>query len=168
MEQDFNTLTILAEVTIAFVAFSAIVASLRINLGQKLSAFQRLLVHFFTESGMLIVTAALLPLVLAGFYETETKISQITILYIIASSIAYFIYYIRRRIKIKAPTPLPSLMVMIGYGLWLVVLILTLLETFWLPSLGIIAAYCLWGLISSAVIFSSFLATFVGTDAMRE
>lgn len=168
MEQDFNTLTILAEVTIAFVAFSAIVASLRINLGQKLSAFQRLLVHFFTESGMLIVTAALLPLVLAGFYETETKISQITILYIIASSIAYLIYYIRRRIKIKAPTPLPSLMVMIGYGIWLVVLTLTLLETFWLPSLGIIAAYCLWGLISSAVIFSSFLATFVGTDAMRK
>jgi len=161
MEQDLNTLTILAEVIIAFVAFSAIVASLRINLGQKLSAFQRLLVHFFTEVGMLNVSIALLPLVLSSFYEGETKIAQITIMYIIGSSVAYLVYYIRRRMKIKAPTPITSLLVMIGYGIWLPVMALTLTESIWAPSLGIISAFCLWSLISSAVIFTSFLATFV-------
>ena len=35
MEQNFSTLTILAEVTNAFVAFSAIVASLRVTLGDN-------------------------------------------------------------------------------------------------------------------------------------
>ena len=67
MEQNFSTLTILAEVTTAFVAFSAIVASLRVTLGEKLTEFQKLLIHFFTESGMLAVSIALLPLVLWGF-----------------------------------------------------------------------------------------------------
>ena len=68
MEHEFNTLTILAEITIAFVTFSAIVASLRVTLGKMLTPFQSLLVHFFTESGMLNVSVALLPLVLWGFW----------------------------------------------------------------------------------------------------
>jgi len=168
MEQDFNTLEILAEVTIGFVAFSAIVASLRINLGQKLSPFQRLLVHFFTESGMLIVTAALLPPVLAGFLEEEALIAQISIIYIIVASAVYLAYYIRRRVQIKAPTPITSMAVMIGYGIWLPILLMTLFGVFWEPSLAFISAFCLWGLISSAVIFASFLATFVETGMHQE
>ena len=67
LERELATLTILAEVTIAFVAFSAIVASLRVTLGKKLTKFQNLLVHFFTESGMLAVSAALLPPGAVGF-----------------------------------------------------------------------------------------------------
>ena len=62
MEENFNTLTLLAEVTTAFVAFSAIAGSLRVTLGEKLTEFQNLLIHLFTESGMLVVSIALLPL----------------------------------------------------------------------------------------------------------
>ena len=37
MEHEFNTLVILAEITIAFVAFAAIVASLNVTVGNKLT-----------------------------------------------------------------------------------------------------------------------------------
>ena len=161
MERELATLTILAEVTIAFVAFSAIVASLRVTLGEKLTEFQHLLVHFFTESGMLAVSVALLPLVLSGFWQEELVVARLTFLYTIAMTTTYLVFYIRRRLRIGAPTPLPSLLVMVGYGIWMTVLAVTLTEIIWKPSLAIIAAVCLWGLCSGAVIFVSFLATFV-------
>ena len=164
MEHDFSTLTILAEVTIAFVAFSAIVASLRVTLGKKLTPFQNLLVHFFTESGMLSVSVALFPLVLWGFWQDELTVSRYTIFYTLIASAAYLVAYIRRRVKIQAPTPWPSFFVIVGYGIWLPVLAITLTEIFWQPSLAIIAAVCLWALCSGAVIFVSFLATFVDSE----
>ena len=165
MERELATLTILAEVTVAFVAFSAIIASLRVTLGKKLTEFQNLLVHFFTECGMLGVSVALLPLVLSGFWQEELIVARYTILYTIVSTTAYLVYYVRRRLKISAPTPLPSLIVMIGYGVWIAVLAVTLTEIFWKPSLAIVAAVCLWALCSGAVIFVSFLATFVDRES---
>ncbi len=164
LERELATLTILAEVTVAFVAFSAIVASLRVTLGKKLTDFQNLLVHFFTESEMLGLSLALLPLVLSGFWQEELIVARYTLLYTIVSTTTYLIYYVRRRLKIGAPTPLPSLVVMIGYGIWIAVLAVTLTEIFWQPSLAIIAAFCLWALCSGAVIFVSFLATFVDRE----
>ena len=161
MDQDLETLRVLAEVSIAFVAFSAIVASLRINLGQELSAFQRLLIHFFTEVGMLNVTIALFPLVLSSFYDDERKISAISIIYILGGILAYLAYYLRRRIRIKAPTLFLSSLVMIGYAVWVPVLVLVVTGVLWEPTLGLIQAFCLWTLISSAMIFAYFLSTFV-------
>lgn len=164
LERELATLTILAEVTIAFVAFSAIVASLRVTLGKKLTKFQNLLVHFFTESGMLAVSVALLPLVLSGFLQDELIVARYTIVYTIVATATYLSYYIRRRLRIGAPTPLPSLIVMIGYGIWMAVMAVTLTEIFWQPSLAIVAAVCLWALCSGAVVFVSFLATFVDRE----
>ena len=161
MEQDFNTLTILAEINIGFVAFAAIVASLRVTFGKKLTPFQSLLVHFFTETGLLNISIALLPLVLWGFWPDEMIIAFYATLYVFLSATIYMGFYIRRRIRIKAPTPLPSLLVMIGYGIWLTFFAATLTGIFGQPSLAPIAAFCFWGLISGAVIFVSFLATFV-------
>lgn len=165
MEREIATLTILAEITIAFVAFSAIVASLRVTIGKKLTKFQHLLVHFFTESGMLAVSITLLPLVLSGFWEEELVIARFTLLYTTVLTTSYLVFYIRRRLRIGAPTPLPSLFVMIGYGVWMIVLAITLTEIIWKPSLAIIAAFCLWALCSGTVIFISFLATFVDAES---
>lgn len=161
MDRDLDTLRLLAEVTIAFVAFSAIVASLRMNLGQKSLPFQKLLVQFFTVSGMLNVTFAILPLVLASFYDDERTIAFFSLIYTLAGSTAYLIYYLMRRFKIKAPTPLISALTMIGYAIWIPVLILVITGTLWEPTLGLIQAYSFWGLISSALIFAYFLSTFV-------
>jgi len=84
MEQNLDTLTVLAEVTIAFVAFAAIVATLKRTFGENLSPFQELLIHFFTETGMMGVSVALLPLVLAGFWQDELPVARYTILYTLA------------------------------------------------------------------------------------
>jgi hypothetical protein len=164
LDRELATLTILAEVTVAFVAFAAIVASLRVTLGKKLTEFQNLLVHFFTESGMLGVSVALLPLVLSGFWQEELIVARYTIVYTLVSTTIYLIYYVRRRLRVGAPTPLTSLVVMIGYGIWIAVLAVTLAEIFWKPSLAIIAAVCLWALCSGALVFVSFLATFVDRE----
>ncbi len=104
METNLDTLTVLAEVTIAFVAFAAIVATLRRTFGEQLSPFQRLLTRWFIETGMLAVSIQLLPLVLAGFWQNEVTVARYSIFYTLIVSLAYLIYYIRRRIIINAPT----------------------------------------------------------------
>ncbi len=166
METNLDTLTILAEVTIAFVAFTAIIATLRRTFGEKLSPFQRLLIHFFTESGMIAVSIQLLPLVLAGFWQDELLVARYTIFYALVVSFAYLISYIRRRIKIKATTPLPSLFVMFGYGVWLPVLAIAAAGIVLQPSLAIIVAFSYWALFSGAIIFVTFLASFVRDEGV--
>lgn len=161
MESSLSTLAVLAEVTTGFVAFSAIVASLRVTFGQELAPFQKLLVQFFIVSGMLVVSVVLLPLVLAEFWQDEYTVARYSILYTIAVCGTYFLYYIRQRLRVKAPTPLASLFVMIGYGFWLPGLAIVGTGIYWEPTLGIIAAMGFWGLFSSVVIFVSFLAEFV-------
>ncbi len=164
MESHLDTLTVLAEVTIAFVAFTAIIATLRRTFGEQLSPFQRLLIHFFTETGMLAVSIELMPLILAGFWQDELTVARYTIIYTLVAGFAYLISYIRRRTKIKAPTPLPSLFVMIGYGIWLPVLAMAGAGFVIQPSLAIVVAYCYWALMSGAVIFITFLASFVHSE----
>jgi hypothetical protein len=68
MEANLDTLAVSANVTISFVAFATIIATLRRTLGERPSPLQRLLVRWFTESGMLVVSIQLLPLVLAAFW----------------------------------------------------------------------------------------------------
>lgn len=160
MEHTFDTLIIIAEITTAFVAFAAIVASIRVTLGKKLTAFQNLLVHFFIESGMLAVSIALMPLVLWGFWQNEVQVATYTMIYNLAAVGLYMFFYIRKRIRIKAPTPLTSLLVISGWFVWLLILILSLSGQFWQPSFAIIAAGCLWNLCGSVLIFATFLGTF--------
>lgn len=161
METNLDTLTVLAEVTIAFVAFAAIIATLRRTFGEQLSPFQRLLIRWFTETGMLAVSIQLLPLVLAGFWQDEVTVARYSILYTLIVSLAYFVYYIRRRIIIKAPTPLASLLVMIGNVIWLPVLAMAGAGIVLQPSLAIVVAFSFWALLSGAIVFVTFLATFI-------
>ncbi len=161
METNLDTLTVLAEVTIAFVALAAIVATLRRTFGEQLSPFQRLLIRWFIETGMLAVSIQLLPLVLAGFWQNEVTVARYSIFYSLIVSLAYLIHYIRRRIIIKAPTPLASLLVMIGSAIWLFVLAMAGAGIVLQPTLAIVVAYSFWVLLSGAIIFVTFLATFV-------
>jgi hypothetical protein len=161
METNLDTLTVLAEVTIAFVAFAAIIATLRRTFGEQLSPFQRLLTRWFIETGMLTVSIELLPLVLAGFLRNEVTVARYSIFYALIVSLAYLIYYIRRRIIIKAPTPLASLLVMIGSAIWLLVLAMAGAGIVLQPSLAIVVAFSFWLLLSAAIIFVTYLATFV-------
>ena len=164
MEHEFNTLMILAEVTTAFVAFSAIVASLNLTLGKKLTPHQKLLVHFFTESGMFTVSTCLLPLVLWAFWQDEVVVARYTMIYVVVGAGTYLAWYLRQRMKIDAPTPLITVLTGIGYGVVLCVYAGALTGILWQPSLAMIAAGCLWGLCSGALIFSYFLSSFVDSE----
>lgn len=168
MDHNFDTLIILAEVTIAFVAFSAIIASIRLTFGEQLSQFQALLVQFFTEAGMLAVTICLIPMILWEFREDAAWVAAVTTWWTLIALTAYLILYLGRRMRIVAYTPLTSVFVMIGYAIWTAVLILTLLEIFWLPSLAIITAFLYWALCSNAIIFVYFLSTFIGVEKTRD
>ena len=64
MEPNFDSLIVIAEIGIAYVAFSTIVAALQPIRGKPFTHFLVLLVHFYVESGSLNVGLALLPLVL--------------------------------------------------------------------------------------------------------
>ena len=164
MANPLSALIVLAEVLVAFVAFAVIVASIRVTFGQKLTPFQLLLVHFFTESGMLAMSFPLLAIVLYQFWPDELRVATITTWYSFLMILAYLAYYLRRRIKIKAPTPILSLLNIVVWVVWVTILGITLTEKFWLPSLALIAALTFWGLISAAVIFISFLSEFLGGD----
>lgn len=161
MEYDFSTLSILAEVSIAFVALSAIVSSIRVTFGENLSSFQRLLVQFFTVTGLFAVTNNLLPMVLWQFWQNELVVATYCCWYMLTVIFGYLCFYVRQRIQIKAPTPLPSLFVMIGYGICIAVLVLSVADIYWEPSLAIITALSFWALCSTAVIFVYFLSTFI-------
>lgn len=161
MESDINTLTVLAEVTIAFVALAAIIATLRRTFGEQLGPFQRLLVRWFIETGLLAVSIELFPLVLAGFSQNEVQVARFSIICTVIVCVAYFVYYVRQRIIIRAPTPLASLLVMIGSGIWLLVLAMAATGLVFQPSLALVVGFSYWLLLSGAIIFVTFLATFV-------
>ena len=165
MENPLDALIVLAEVLAAFVAFAVIVASLRVTLGEKLTLFQSLLVHFFTESGMLTASFALLPIVLYQFWPDEQRVAKITTWYAFVMILIYWVSYLGRRRKINAPTPLLSLLNIILWVVWIGILGVTLTEKFWQPSLALVAALTLWGLFSAAMIFISFLSSFISTKS---
>ncbi len=161
MESSLSTLSLLAELTTAFVAFSAIVASLRVTFGARLTPFQILLVQFFTVAGMLTVSVEVLPLILAGFIKEELVVARYSTYYTVVVCGGYLVIYLRQRFSISAPTPIPSIIVMAGYAIWLPLLTVISLGLYSQPSLAIISAVGFWGLFSSVIIFVVFLSEFI-------
>lgn len=167
MEPDFQSLIVFAEIGVAFVAFSTIVAALQPIRGKPFTKFQVLLVHFYIESGSMNVGLALLPIVLWQFFGDEETVWRLATLAILILTSIYLVTYVVRRRRVRAPTPLPSLIVMLGYGVFIVLMFLTVSEKFWPPSMAIYLAYLLWGLISSAIIFIYFFSSFIKRSAGR-
>lgn len=166
MYREIDILILLVQIIVAFVAFSSIVASVKMTIGKEVTPHRRLLVHFFTESGMLAASVCLLPLVLTGFLEDLALVTRITSAYTLISVALYLTWYLKRRFRIKAPTPLGSTVTIIGWVLWLPALIITVTGEIWEPHLGIIVALGFWSITGSTLVFVTFLATFVeGSDA---
>ncbi len=162
MEYDFSTLNILGEVTTAFVAFAVIVASIRLTIGGELTPFQKLLVHYFTESGLLAVSICLFPGVLWRVWPDESIVAAWTTWFTLITSVTYTAFYLRRRMRLKVRMPLLSAFVFLGWFIWFAVLGITLTGIFWQPSLAMITLICYWALCSSGLIFVSFLSSFIG------
>lgn len=167
MKPDFQSLTIMAEIGVAYVAFSTIVAALQPIRGKPFTRFQVLLVHFYIESGSLNVGFALLPLVLWNFFHDEFMVWRVSTAALMIFTAVYLVTYVARRRRVRAPTSLTSLSVMIGYGIFIILMLVTVTEIFWQPSLAIYSAYLLWGLFSSAMIFIYFFGSFIRRSAGR-
>lgn len=165
MRPDFDLLLVIAEIGIAFVAFSTIVAALQPIRGKKFTSYQILLVHFYIESGGLNVILSLLPIILWHFFHDEQLVWKLATAAIMFNSIIYLSTYVIRRRRVRAPTPSPSLFVMVGYFIWAILMALTLAGTFWQPSLAIVESHLLWGLASSGIIFVYFFGSFIRRSA---
>lgn len=164
MEPNLDSLMTIAEVGIGFVAFSTIVAVLQQAFGRALNRFQILLVHFYIEVGLLNVGLALLPLVLFDVYGDAATVWKIEVFAILSITAIYLPAYAVRRRKAKAPAALPSYIVMVGYAIISVLLVMTLIGSFWQPSQGIVTMYLLWAFSSSALIFVYFLGSFLKSE----
>jgi len=161
LQHEIDTLILLVEVIVAFVAFSSIVASVKMTMGKAVTPHQQLLVHFFTESGMLAASVCLLPLVLLGFIEDIVLLTRLTCAYTLVAVSLYLAWYLRRRFRIKAPTPLGSAFVIIGWVIWVPILLTTAAGKIWAQDLAVIVALGFWSISGSTIIFVTFLATFV-------
>jgi hypothetical protein len=148
----------------AFVAFSTIVATLRQEIGERLTQLQTVLFHFFVEVGFLHLTIAIVPIALFTILTSELQIWRLSTYTILISTGLYLPFYIRRRIKTEERIPWLSRLVMIGYGISIIAMIATATELFWLPSLASTTYFLVWGLISNITMFVYFLRTFVELD----
>ncbi len=167
MENDIDALSILAEVTIAFVAFVTIVASIKLTLGDDLTAHQRLVVHYFTESSMISISILLFTIVLIRWLPERTElVSTISCIYAFIVTALYLAWYMTRRAAIKAPRPVVSMLVILGYFVMIVLLGITISGIYWQPSIRIVEAICLWNLVGAAVIFTAFLGSFIDKDSV--
>ena len=161
MDKEIDTVILLVEVIVPFVALSSIVAFVKMTRGKNVTPHQRLLVHFFTESGMLAASVCMLPLVLIGFLEDSVLVTRITCMYTLMSVALYLSGHLKRRFKIKAPTPIGGTIAIIGWALWIPVLTITDAGKVWEAQLAIVTALGFWSIIGSTIIFVTFLATFV-------
>ena len=141
MQSNLDYLVLHVEITMAFVAFATIVATLRQAFSGYLARLQNLLFRFFVEVGFLGVIMALVPIVLSTILPSELQVWRVSTYAILALTGMYLPLYIRRRKKIEERIPWISLVVMVGYGISIIIMIATATELFWLPSLRMPASH---------------------------
>ncbi len=165
MQSNLDFLVLYAEITMAFIAFATIVATLRQAFGGHLTRLQNLLFHFFVEVGFLHLIIAIAPIALLTILTSEVQVWRLSTYMILILTGLYLPFYIRRRIKIEERIPWISLLVMVGYGIFIIAMVATATELFWLPSLATTTYFLVWGLISNIAMFIYFLGTFLEPSA---
>jgi hypothetical protein len=158
---DLEFLGLYAEVALAFVAFAAIVATLRQAFGNHFSQLQYVMFRFFVESGMIYVIAAFVTLALHKLISDEQLAWRLSNYYVLANLVLYLPFHVRRRKRLGVAMPAVSLVVIIGYVVLGGMMVVAISEIWWAPSLFMIALILMWGLVGNALIFLQFLESFV-------
>ena len=75
----------------------------------------------------------------------------------------YLPFYYRRRTRIMGSEKLQpvNIATIVGYLAMIVFLVVTASEVWWTSSLGTTTAFLLWGFISNAMVFATFMGSFV-------
>lgn len=154
-------LSLYAELCLAWVAFTAIVATLRQALGGHFTPLQYVMFRYFVESSLLFFMMTLASIALLESLSDEQQVWRITILMFAVAIVTYVPFHIRRRTRLGVPLPLASLLITVGYVILFVILVLSLLEVFWRPSLMLVAVTCVYSIGGNSIVFIQFLGTFV-------
>ncbi len=123
MQPNMDFLVLYAEITMAFIAFASIVATLRQSFGGRLTPLQIRLFRFFAEAGFLHLVNAIIPIALLSIWPVGVEIWLVSTYVILISAGSYMPYYIHRRRKVKTPLPLLSRLVIVGFQVLLIGLV---------------------------------------------
>jgi len=154
-------LSLYAELCLAWVAFTAIVATLRQALGGHFTPLQYVMFRYFVESSLLFFMISFVAISLLESLTDERQVWQITIALQAVGIVTYLPFHMRRRARLGVPLPLTSLLVSGGYATVLILHIFALLEIWLEPSLPLIAAACVFSIGGNSIIFVQFLGSFV-------
>lgn len=157
-------LSLYAELCLAWVAFTAIVATLRQALGGHFTPLQYVMFRYFVESSLLFFMMTLASIALLESMDDEQRVWRLTIAMFSVAIATYVPFHIRRRIRLGVPLPLTSLLVTVGYSALLVILIMSLFGDFLRPSLMLVAVTCVYSIGGNSIVFIQFLGTFVEVD----
>jgi hypothetical protein len=149
------------ELSLAFVAFTTIVATFRQAHGEQFGPLQYVMFRFFVESGLIHFVSAFVPLILLYLNIEEAVVWQLGLAFILLELSLYLPYHLRRRRRLGVAMPLVSRVTTAGYVVLAAVMISALVEAWWQPSLTLLAAVLTWGLVTNGLIFVHFLGAFV-------
>jgi hypothetical protein len=149
------------EVCLAWVAFSAIVATLRQTLGGSFTSLQYVMFRFFVECSLIHFMTALTTFAFLDVLDDEQAVWRASTVLIMAGIIFFLPFHIRRRLRLGVRMPLVSRITMVGYIALFFALSLALLEIWWKPSLGLMATTFIFGMVSNTLLFMHFLGSFV-------
>lgn len=154
-------LSLYAELCLAWVAFTAIVATLRQALGGHFTPLQYVMFRYFVESSLLFFMMTLASIALLESMSDEQRAWEITILMFTVAIATYVPFHIRRRTKLGVQMPITSLFVVVGYVILFIVLLLSLFDVFFRPSLMLVAVTCVYSIGGNSIVFIQFLGTYV-------
>ena len=133
----------LAEISIAFVGFSAIVIVFRRFGAGPGSAFQNLQVSIIIEMGLLALLLSLLPLLLSMFPIDEITSWRLASLLFSMVSVLLIATYSRRRSHVQIPPEVSRRRYLVRTAAAALLIVLQLLNALLLPASSVAAVYCL-------------------------
>lgn len=154
-------LSLYAEVCLAWVAFAAIVATLRQALGGYFTPLQYVMFRFFVECSLIHFMTALTSVAFLSVFKDEPLAWRATSLLTLTGILFFLPFHIRRRVRLGVPMPLISRITAVGYITLFIILLLALTEIWWKPSLALISAIFIYGMVTNTLIFMQFLGSFV-------
>ena len=132
----------LAEISIAFVGFSAIVfVFLRFGSGGE-SRFRNLQVSIIIQIGLLALFLSLLPLLLGLFPLDEVRVWRSSSLLFALAGVLQMVSYTRRRAGLHVPPEVTQRNYLVRIAASALVIVSQLLNAFLLPPSWVAAVYC--------------------------
>lgn len=164
MVAGLDALYLFVEVNIAFVAFAAIVATLRQSFGGKLTPLQYLLFRFFVESGLLCTFGAFVCILIVTLIEPIALAWWYSTVVVAVLGFPYLAFHLTRRAKMGLKLHAVSKFLSVVNGCFFLFLASTLIPGGLAPSAATLLIYFTWIFGSLLIVFVQFITLFVDTE----